>query len=106
MAAAAIAACGGVDESFPPPHRVFVVSGRRVEGVHEGLRSGTIRGTPMTYNFDPERWYQIHLALLERRRDDGELDEEAFTEALAKLDRDYEAMVARLDGTYQLPKER
>jgi thiamine biosynthesis lipoprotein ApbE len=59
----------------------------------------------MTYNFDPERWYENHLALLERGRRLGELDEGAFEDAVAALDREYEAMVARLDGTYQIPAE-
>ena len=58
----------------------------------------------MTYNFDPERWYENHLALLEQRRRLGELDDRAFEEALAELDREHEAMLARLDGTYEIPK--
>lgn len=58
----------------------------------------------MTYNFDPELWYENHLALLERRRAAGELGDAAYAEALEKLDREYEAMLARLDGTYQLPE--
>jgi hypothetical protein len=60
----------------------------------------------MTYNFDPELWYENHLALLERRHREGELDDAAFEAAAAQLDRDHEAMLARLDGTYQIPKER
>ena len=57
----------------------------------------------MTYNFDPERWYDNHRALLERQLDQGELNPEAFDQAVAKLDRDYEAMLERLEGTYRLP---
>ena len=60
----------------------------------------------MTYNFDPELWYDNHLALLEGRHASGQLDDEAYRDELEKLDREYDAMVARLDGTYQLPKER
>ena len=59
----------------------------------------------MTYNFDPDRWYEDHLALLERRHGEGELDDAALEAAVAQLDREYEAMVARLDGTYQIPAE-
>jgi hypothetical protein len=56
----------------------------------------------MTYNFDPERWYQDRLALLRHRHQTGELDDRAFEAAVAKLDGDHEAMVARLEGTYQI----
>lgn len=62
------------------------------------------RAAALTYNFDPDLWYENHLALLEQRRERGELDGEAFEAALAELDREHEAMVARLDGTYQIPK--
>ena len=57
----------------------------------------------MTYNFDPDRWYDNHRTLLERKLDQGELDQDAFDQAIAKLDQDYEAMLARLEGTYRLP---
>jgi hypothetical protein len=59
----------------------------------------------MTYNFDPERWYEDRLALLEHRRRQGELDDHAFEDAVAALDREHEALVARLDWTYQIPEE-
>ena len=58
----------------------------------------------MTYNFDPDLWYDNHRALLELRKADGELTDQAFERAVEELDSDYEAMVQRLDGTYQLPK--
>ena len=57
----------------------------------------------MTYNFDPDRWYEDQERLLQMRRRDGALDERAFEEALEELARRYEKMVARLDGTYELP---
>ncbi len=57
----------------------------------------------MTYNFDPDRWLEDQQRMLALRRDRGELDDEAHQEALADLERRYDAMVARLDGTYQLP---
>jgi hypothetical protein len=58
----------------------------------------------VTYNFDPERWYENQRGLLEERRRKGELDERAFEEAMEDLRRRYERMVERLDGTYQIPK--
>ncbi len=57
----------------------------------------------MTYNFDPDRWYENQRALLEARRRDGDLDAYGFEEALRDLDRRHEEMVARLDGTYGIP---
>lgn len=56
----------------------------------------------MTYNFDPDRWYASHRTALEARRDRGDLDEPAFDAELADLDRRYEEMLERLDGTYQI----
>lgn len=58
----------------------------------------------MTYNFDPEGWLDRQRAALELRRDRGEIDARAFEAELVELDRRYEAMVARLDGTYQIPR--
>jgi len=53
----------------------------------------------MTYNFDPERWFAIEEAALGERRRKGELDAEAFDEAMRELVRRYEEMLARLDIT-------
>ncbi|MGD1147486.1 MAG: hypothetical protein ABR961_06015 [Thermoanaerobaculaceae bacterium] len=58
----------------------------------------------MTYNFDAERWYENQRALLEARRQRGELDDPAFTEALEDLDRRYEEMAARLNRSFELPR--
>lgn len=60
----------------------------------------------MTYNFDPERWHDAHLAALQARRERGELDEAAFEAERAELARRYEELVERLDGTYQMPPPR
>jgi hypothetical protein len=57
----------------------------------------------MTYNFDPDRWYENHRALLESKKAEGVFDDRAYQEALRCLDEEYDAMVVRLDGTYQLP---
>ncbi len=59
----------------------------------------------MTYNFDPDRWFESHRAALEGRHDRGELDERAFTVELEDLERRYEEMLERLDGTYAIPKK-
>ncbi|MCG6949628.1 MAG: hypothetical protein LJE93_12020 [Acidobacteria bacterium] len=57
----------------------------------------------MTYNFDPDRWLEAHRAALDARRDRGEVDEGEYRAELRELDRRYEEMVARLDGTYEIP---
>ena len=57
----------------------------------------------MTYNFDPERWPEAQRAALEARRGRGEIDEATLEAEILELDRRYEEMVARLDGTYGIP---
>jgi hypothetical protein len=59
----------------------------------------------MTYNFDPDKWYENERALLEERKRSGELTDEEFAKALADLDRRYEEMWRRLDGHFRIPEE-
>ncbi len=58
----------------------------------------------MTYNFDPDRWYENQRALLEGRRERGEIDEQALAAALEELERRYEEMTARLSRSFELPR--
>ena len=58
----------------------------------------------MTYNFDPEKWYDMERNVLDRRFEEGELDRQAYDKALDSLDRRYEEMLDRLDGSYEIPK--
>ncbi len=58
----------------------------------------------MTYNFDPEKWYDMERNVLDRRLEEGKLDRQAFEKALDALDRRYEEMLDRLDGSYEIPK--
>jgi len=58
----------------------------------------------MTYNFDPDLWYENELAVLEKRRKASEMDDQEYGQAVADLDRRYDEMIDRLDGTYQIPK--
>jgi len=60
----------------------------------------------MTYNFDPDRWYENERVFLEAGFKSGKMSAGAFEEALAKLDRRYAEMLDRLDGSYQLPNTR
>jgi hypothetical protein len=58
----------------------------------------------MTYNFDADRWYDNELAVLRERRRTGELNDQEYEQAVDDLDRRYDEMVERLDGSYQIPK--
>jgi hypothetical protein len=58
----------------------------------------------MTYNFDPDRWYDNELAVLKERRRTGELNDQEYEKAVDDLDRRYDEMLDRLDGSYQIPK--
>ena len=60
----------------------------------------------MTDNFDPDTWYASHAAILEGRRERGELSEVDLLRARADLDQRFEDMVQRLDGSYQIPDDR
>jgi hypothetical protein len=56
----------------------------------------------MTYNFDPERWYEDQTRRLDLLRERGDLSVEEYRQALAELDQRLEAMMRRLDGTFQV----
>jgi hypothetical protein len=58
----------------------------------------------MTYNFDPDRWYENEREALDARHQAGEIGEQEYKKALSELERRYDEMLARLDGTYQIPK--
>ena len=52
----------------------------------------------MTYNFDPDRWYDNERAALERQFNSGELDAQAYAAAIEDLDRRHDEMLDRLDA--------
>jgi hypothetical protein len=58
----------------------------------------------MTYNFDPDRWYDNELAVLKERLRTAELGAQEYEAAVADLDRRFDEMLERLDGSYQIPK--
>lgn len=58
----------------------------------------------MTYNFDPDRWYEIRRARLEAGYETGSITREEYEGALEELDRRYDEMWNRLDGTFQTPE--
>jgi hypothetical protein len=51
----------------------------------------------VTYNFDPEKWFDLQEAALRAKLASGELDEGAFKEALDRLVDEYEKLLARVD---------
>jgi len=59
----------------------------------------------MTYNFDPERWYDIERAALEKAWHEKVLDRAAYEAALDHLQQKLDAMWDRLDGHYRLPQD-
>ena len=58
----------------------------------------------MTYNFDPDRWYDDERSTLDARLKAGEMSARKYKDALEALERRYDEMLLRLDGTYQIPK--
>ena len=60
----------------------------------------------MTYNFDPEHWYEAQRTALRARRERGELDDAGLAAEEAALERRYEDLVARLDGSFEIPPAR
>jgi hypothetical protein len=57
---------------------------------------------PMTYNFDPDRWYENHRRVLDAKRDQGGLTPDEYQAALDDLERRYEDMTRRLDTPFDL----
>ncbi len=60
----------------------------------------------MTYNFDPEKWLEAQRAVIKDRHARGELGETDLTTELRELDRRYDELIARLDGTYEISSRR
>ena len=58
----------------------------------------------MTYNFDPDRWYDDERGMLEARFKAAGISSQEYQDGLSELDRRYDEMLQRLDGTYQVPK--
>jgi hypothetical protein len=57
----------------------------------------------MTYNFDPEHWFDRESAALEKAFHEGALDQDAYEAAMETLQQKLEALWDRLDGSYRLP---
>lgn len=60
----------------------------------------------MTYNFDPDQWFETQADLLKKRLDAGEIDRSEYEKSLKDLHERHEAMWKRLDGTYRIPDDK
>ncbi len=56
----------------------------------------------VTYNFDPDKWYDDELFLIQSKLKTGEIEQNEYDEAVEILDKKLEEMWKRLDGTYQV----
>ncbi len=57
----------------------------------------------MTYNFDPDRWYENEHCAIETEYKSGRKTAQQFDAALDNLQRRCDDMLDRLDGTFQIP---
>jgi len=57
----------------------------------------------MTYNFDPDRWFDNQRRLVDARRDRGELNADEYQRELDALEARYESLTSRLDKAFELP---
>jgi hypothetical protein len=58
----------------------------------------------VTYNFDPDRWYENQRRVLDARRDRGEIDAAAYEAELERLESRYDDMARRLDTSFEIPR--
>lgn len=57
----------------------------------------------MTYNFDPDRWYENELAAIKKKHQQGIISKTELELQVRNLDDRYDSMWKRLDGSYQIP---
>ena len=58
----------------------------------------------MTYNFDPDRWFENELSIIHSKFLAGEITRKERDRAIDEIDRQFNDMGDRLDGSYQIPK--
>jgi hypothetical protein len=56
----------------------------------------------MTYNFDPDQWYDNQRRALDAKRDRGGLTPAEYQAGLDDLERRYDEMSSRLDKPFDL----
>jgi hypothetical protein len=60
----------------------------------------------LTYNFDPDRWYETHRTALDARHAARAMPDDEYQAELDRLERRYDEMVARLDKPFELSDTR
>ncbi|MDD9301303.1 MAG: hypothetical protein HUK40_02745 [Desulfobacter sp.] len=56
----------------------------------------------MTYNFDPDKWYDDELYILQSKLKNRQINDSEYDQAIESLDKKFDEMLGRLDGTYQI----
>ncbi len=56
----------------------------------------------MTYNFDPDKWYDNELFLIQSKFKNDAMSQKEYDEAVEILDKKLEEMWERLNGSYQI----
>ena len=56
----------------------------------------------MTYNFDPDQWYENQRRALDAKREQGALTPDQYQAGLDDLERRYDEMSSRLDKPFDL----
>jgi len=56
----------------------------------------------MTYNFDPDEWYDNELFMIQTKLEKNEITQEEYDLAVLALDQKMGEMWKRLEGTYQV----
>lgn len=56
----------------------------------------------MTYNFDPDKWYDDELFILQSKLKSMKITKSEYDVAVDALEKRHEEMWNRLDGTYQV----
>jgi len=57
----------------------------------------------VTYNFDPDRWYENERCAIETQYGSSKRTAEQYKDAIDDLQGRYDEMLERLNGTYQIP---
>ncbi len=60
----------------------------------------------MTYNFDPDKWYDDELFILQSKLKSSQITQEEYNSAVDALDEKLDEMWARLNGTYQINADK
>ena len=56
----------------------------------------------MTYNFDPDKWFDDELFMIQTKLKTGEVTQEEYDRAFLALEQKLADMWTRLDNTYQV----